>query len=88
MELQQIKQMFEEKESQIIEEVSEVTKEIMRRELALTEFELSLAAIPRERREKAEKAVQELRAERWADALEKAEGDEEKAMIIYEKTYL
>ncbi len=88
MELQQIKQILDEKENQIIEEASEVAKEVARKEFALMKFELACSTIPEESWDKAEKGVQELRAEKWKKALEKAKGNEEKAMIIYEKTYL
>jgi len=88
MEVQQIKQVLDEREGQIIEEVSEVARDIIRRELALVEFELALSAIPQENREITEKAVQELRTQKWNSALEKAEGDEELALSIYEETSL
>lgn len=81
----QIHKIFEEREKQILEEASQLAKEVARKELALLEFEMfNQAMIPKESKEKAEKSLKELREEKWKKALEKAKGNEEEAMFIYD----
>lgn len=85
MKLQQINKLFEERKEQIIEEASQMAKEIARKELALLEFEMFYEVIvPRESKGKAEKSLIKLRKEKWRKALEKAKGDKEKAMFFYD----
>ena len=81
-EMQQIHALLEQREKQILEEASQFAKEIARKELALLEFELFYdVMITDADKEKAEKTIKKLRQEKWKNALEKANGDEEKAII-------
>jgi len=80
----QLVKMFEDKEKQIIEQVSQLAREVARKEFALLEFELFYETmIPVESKEYAEKALQNFRQERWKKALKDANNDEEKALFIY-----
>ncbi len=85
MELQQIKQILEEKEEEITERVSELARDIVRKEVALIEFGLALESIPKENKDKVERAIMEVREEKWKKAMEKSNGNEEKAMFIYDE---
>lgn len=81
---QEINKIFEEREKQIIEKVSQIARNLARKELALLEFEMfSELMISKGSKEKAETCLQKLRGEKWKKALEKANGDEEKAIFIY-----
>lgn len=80
----EINQIFEQREKQIIDEASQMAKEIVRKELALLEFELfNEIMIPKKSKQKAEKSLQKLRKEKWKKTLKKAAGDEEKAISFY-----
>jgi len=82
---EQIHKIFEEREKQILEEASQLAKEVARRELALLEFEMfNEVMISKESKEKAEKSLQKLRNEKWQEALKKANGNEEDAVFIYD----
>lgn len=82
---QEINKIFEEREKQIIEKASQIARELARKELALLEFEMfSETMISKGSKEKAETCLQKLRGEKWKKALEKANGDEEKAIFIYD----
>lgn len=82
-EMQQFHKLFEQREKQIIEEVSQLAGEIARKELALLEFEMFFEVmIPKESKEKAEKSVQKLRNEKWQEALKKVNGNEEEAIFF------
>ncbi len=77
--------MFEDKEKQIVEQVSQLAQDVARKEFALLEFELFYETmIPQESKEHAEKALQNLRQEKWKKALKEANNDEEKALFIYD----
>lgn len=81
---QQITKLFEQREKQIMEEVSYAAKEIARKELTLLEFEMFYEVmISKESKEKAEKSLQKLRQERWDKAIVQAKGNEEDALFIY-----
>ena len=83
--LKEIHRLLEDREKQIIENVSRLAGDMARRELALLEFELFYETIiPQEGKRKAELSVQKIRQERWANALKKAKGNEEEAMFIYD----
>ena len=81
----QIHKIFEEREKQILEEASQLAKEVARKELALLEFEMfNQVMVSKESKEKAETSLKKLRDEKWKKALEKADGNEEEAMFIYD----
>lgn len=81
----QIHKIFEEREKRIMEEASQLAREIARKELTLLEFEMfNEVMVSKENKEKAEKSLQKLRSEKWKKALEKAKGNEEEAMFIYD----
>ena len=82
-ELEQIHKLFEEREKQILEDASQLAKEVARKELALLEFEMfNEVMISKESKEKAEKSLQKLRNEKWQEALKKTNGNEEEALFI------
>lgn len=81
----QLMKIFEDKEKQIIEHVSQVAQEVARKEFALLEFELFYETmITKESKEHAENAIQKFRQEKWKKALESTNNDEEKALFIYD----
>lgn len=81
---EQIHKIFEEREKLILEEASQLAKEVARKELALLEFEMfNEVMISKESKKKAEKSLQKLRDEKWKKALEEANGNEEEAVFIY-----
>jgi len=81
-ETQQLHHIFEQREKQILEEASQLAREVARKELALLEFEMFYKVmIPKASKEKAEKSVQKLRSEKWQEALKKAKGNEEEAIF-------
>ena len=83
-ELEQIHKLFEEREKRILEEASQLAREIARKELALLEFEMFCEVmVPKESKEKAENSIQKLRNEKWQEALTKANGNEEDAISFY-----
>lgn len=83
-ESQQLHQLFEQREKQILEEASQLAKEVARKELALLEFELFYGVmVPQESKEKAEKSLHNLRDKKWQEALKKAKGNEEEAIFFY-----
>ena len=83
-ETQQFHKLFEQREQQIMEEASQLAREVARKELALLEFEMFYEVmVPKASKEKAEKSVQKLRNQKWQEALEKANGNEEKAIFFY-----
>ena len=82
---QQLHKILEQREKQIIEEASQIAKEVARKELALLEFELFYeATVPEESKGKAEKSLQKLRKEKWKKSLEEAKGSEEEALFTYD----
>ena len=83
-EIQQLHWLFEQREKQILEDVSQLAKEVARKELALLEFEMFYQVmVPKLSKEKAEKSVQKLRSEKWQEALKKAKGNEQEAIFFY-----
>lgn len=83
-ETQQLHKLFEQREQQIMEEASQLAREIARKELALLEFEMFCEVmVPKASKEKAEKSLQKLRDQKWQEALKKANGDEQKAIFFY-----
>jgi len=83
-ETQQLHHIFEQREKQILEEASQLAREMARKELALLEFEMfNEVMISKESKEKAEESSQKLRNEKWKEALKKAQGNEEEAVFIY-----
>ena len=81
-ETQQLHHIFEQREKQILEEASQLAREVAWKELALLEFEMFYKVmIPKASKEKAEKSVQKLRSEKWQEALKKAKGNEEEAIF-------
>ncbi len=85
-ELQQIHKLFEEREKQIMEEASQLAREVARKELALLEFEMFYEVmIPKASKEEAERSLQKFRDLKWQDALQKANGDEQKAIFFYDE---
>ena len=85
LQTQQINKIFEQREKQILEEVSRLAKEVARKELALLEFEMFYEVmVPKGSKEKAEKSLNKLRKEKWKKALEKANGNKEKAIFFYD----
>lgn len=81
---EQLHKFLEEREQQILEEASQLAKEVARKELALLEFEMFYGVmVPKVSKEKAEKALQRLKDKKWQEALKKANGDEEKAIFFY-----
>lgn len=69
----------------LIELKEKEIKEMVETEMALFKFELAQACIPKKEFEKSVKAVERYRKERWKKALKLAKGDEEKAEAIYDK---
>ena len=83
-EIQQLHKFFEQREQQIMEEASQLAREVARKELALLEFEMFYEAmVPKASKEKAEDFLQKLRDKKWQEALKKANGDEQKAIFFY-----
>lgn len=83
-ETQQFHKLFEQREQQIMEEASQLAREVARKELALLEFEMFYEVmVPKVSKEKAEKSLQKLRDQKWQEALKKANGDEQKAIFFY-----
>lgn len=83
-ETQQFHKLFEQREQQIMEEASQLAREVARKELALLEFEMFYEVmVPKTSKEKAEKSLQKLRDQKWQDALKKTNGDEQKAIFFY-----
>ncbi len=83
-ETQQFHKLFEQREQQIMEEASQLAREVARKELVLLEFEMFYEVmVPKVSKEKAEKSLQQLRNQKWQDALKKANGDEQKAIFFY-----
>ena len=81
-EVQQFHKLFEQREKQILEDVSQLAKEVARKELALLEFEMFYQVmVPKASKEKAEKYIQQLRSEKWREALKRAKGKVEKAIF-------
>lgn len=67
-----------------MEEASQLAREVARKELALLEFEMFYEVmVQKTSKEKAEKSLQNLRDQKWQDALKKANGDEQKAIFFY-----
>lgn len=82
-ELQQLHKLFEQREKQIIEEASQLAKEVARKELALLEFEMFYdIMISKESKEKAENCLQKLKDQKWQEALKKSKGNEEEAIFF------
>ena len=69
----------------LIKEKEEQLKNIIETEMSLFKFELALISIPQDEREKATASVKKYREEKWKKALKLADGDEEKAITIYDK---
>ncbi len=83
-ETQQFHKLFEQREQQIMEEASQLAREVARKELALLEFEMFYEVmVPKASKEKAEKSIQKLRDQKWQDALKKAKGNEQEAISFY-----
>ncbi len=83
-ETQQFRRLFEQREQQIMEEVSQLAREVARKEIALLEFEMFYGVmVPKASKEKAEKSLQKIKDEKWQEALKKAKGNEEDALFIY-----
>ncbi len=83
-ETQQFHQLFEQREQQIMEEASQLAREVARKELVLLEFEMFYEVmVPKVSKEKAEKSLQKIREQKWQEALKKANGDEQKAIFFY-----
>ena len=83
-ETQQLHLIFEQREKQILEDASQLAREVARKELALLEFEMFYGVmVPKANKEKAENFVQKLRNEKWQEALKKAKGNEEEAIFFY-----
>ncbi len=83
-ETQQLHHIFEQREKRILEEASQLAREVARKELALLEFEMFYEVmVPKTSKEKAEKSFQKLRNEKWQEALKKANGNEEEAIFFY-----
>ncbi len=83
-ETQQFHKLFEQREQLIMEEASQLAREVARKELALLEFEMFYEVmVPRASKEKAEKSLQVRRDQKWQEALKKADGDEQKAIFFY-----
>ena len=81
-ETQQLHHIFEQREKQILEEASQLAREMARKELALLEFEMFYEVmVPKESKEKAEKSLQKLRNQKWQEALKKTKGNEEEAIF-------
>ena len=69
-ETQQFHKLFEQREQQIMEEASQLAREVARKELVLLEFEMFYEVmVPKVSKEKAEKSLQQLRNQKWQDAL-------------------
>lgn len=79
--LQQIHQLFEEKEKSIKEEILKEVEKIAERELKLFEFELFYSLLI-QKKETAE-WVKDKRKKDWEEALKKSGGDWKKAMTIF-----
>ncbi len=85
LQTQELKHFWEEKEKQIVEEAGRMAKEMARKEMALMEFEMFYEVmVPKESKEKAEKFLKKLRQENRAKTLEKANGNGEDALFIYD----
>ena len=83
-ETQQFHKLFEQREQQIMEEASQLAREVARKELALLEFEMFYEVmVPKASKEKAESSILKLRNKKWQEALKKANGDEKKAIFFY-----
>ncbi len=83
-ETQQFHKLFEQRERQIMEEASQLAREVARKELALLEFEMFYEVmVPNVSKEKAEKSVQKLKDQKWQEALKKAKGNEQEAIFFY-----
>ena len=81
-ETQQLHHIFEQREKQILEEASQLAREVAKKELALLEFEMFCEVmVPKASKEKAEKSLQKLRDQKWQDALKKANGNEKEAIF-------
>jgi len=79
-----IHKIFAEREKQILEEASQLAREVARKEIALLEFEMfNEAMISKQSKEKAEKSLQRSRNKKWQDALKKANGNEKEAIFSY-----
>ena len=80
----QLNHIFEQREKQILEDVSQLAREVARKELALLEFEMFYEVmVPKESKEKAEKSIKKFRDKKWQEALKKAKGNEEEAIFFY-----
>lgn len=79
--LQQIHQLFEEKEKSIKEEILKEVEKIAEREIKLFEFELFYSLLL-QNKETAE-WVKEKRKKDWEKALQESDGDWKKAMTIF-----
>lgn len=80
----QLHKFFEQREQQILEEASQLAREVARKELALLEFEMFYEVmVSKASKKKAEKSLQKLRDQKWQEALKKAGGDEQKAIFFY-----
>jgi hypothetical protein len=80
----ELQQIFQQREKQILEEASQLAKDVARKELALLEFEMfNEVMISKESKEKAEKSLQKLRDEKWKKALEEANGKMKKKQFSF-----
>lgn len=78
--------LFQQKEQQIINQVVSKAKETAQIELGLFEFELFYSSIiSKKKKQNINKWLKNYKFNKWKKALEKANGDEEKALFIYDE---
>ena len=80
-ELEQLNQLFEEKEKSIKSEILKEVEKVAQREMKLFEFELFYSLLVQNK--ETTQWVQEKRQKDWKKALENAQGDIEKAMATF-----